>query len=246
MIFLIQKVEGIILKESVYGDTSKIIQLLTKEYGLISVMCKGAKSPKSKLRATTLKFTYGIFDLYYKENKLSNLISVDVKDFFSNIRNDITRISFISYLSDLTLQVLKQNDYINIYDDFIATIKKINDGFDPLILTNIIELRYLPFLGVGISLDGCAISGNAKNIVTIDGDAGGFICKDCYSNERIVESKTLKLLRMYYCVDIKSISNIKISDKIKNEINTFIDKYYDRYTGLYLKSKDFLKKFIEN
>lgn len=246
MIFLIQKVEGIILKESLYGDTSKIIQVLTKEYGLISVMCKGAKSPKSKLRASTLKFTHGVFDLYYKENKLSNLISVDVKDAFYNIRNDITLISFVSFLSELTLQVLKQNNHINLFDDLVATLKKIDAGFDPLILTNIIELKYLPFLGVGISLDGCAMCGNTKNIVTIDGDAGGFICKDCYTDERIVEAKTLKLLRMYYCVDIKSISDIKISDKIKNEINVFIDKYYDRYTGLYLKSKEFLKKIIDN
>ena len=51
---LIQKVEGIILKESLYGDTSKIIQVLTKEYGLVSIMCKGAKSPKSNLRASTM------------------------------------------------------------------------------------------------------------------------------------------------------------------------------------------------
>ena len=49
---------------------------------------------------------------------------------------------------------------------------------------------------------------------------------------------------MYYYVDIKSISKLKISDKVKNEINHFLNVYYDRYTGLYLKSKDFLKKLF--
>ena len=34
-------------------------------------------------------------------------------------------------------------------------------------------------------------------------------------------------------------------DDIKKEINNFIDDYYDRYAGLYLKSKDFLKKVIK-
>ena len=47
---------------------------------------------------------------------------------------------------------------------------------------------------------------------------------------------------MYYLINIDSISSIKIDKDIANEINYFIDKYYERYTGLYLKTKDFLKK----
>ena len=43
-------------------------------------------------------------------------------------------------------------------------------------------------------------------------------------------------------VDISKISKIDVSDNIKKEINDFIDEYYDRYAGLYLKSKEFLKK----
>lgn len=238
---MISKIEGIILKESVYGESSKIIQVLSREYGLISIMCKGAKSVKSKLRASTLLFTYGYFNIYYKADKISTLISVDVISLLPNVRSDIVLIGYASFLSDLTLQVIKQNDNIDVFNDLVEAMIKIDNGLDPLIISNIIELKFLPYLGVGISLDGCSICGNKHDIVTLDGDAGGFLCKNCYRNERIVDSKTLKLIRMYYLIDIKSITNINISDKVKNEINTFIDKYYDRYTGLYLKSKEFLK-----
>ena len=50
------------------------------------------------------------------------------------------------------------------------------------------------------------------------------------------------MLRMYYLVDIKSISDLKISDGVINNINYFINTYYERYTGLYLKSKKFLEE----
>ena len=40
--------------------------------------------------------------------------------------------------------------------------------------------------------------------------------------------------------DVK-ITKMNINNLSKIEINTFIDEYYDRYTGLYLKSKTFLK-----
>ena len=46
-------VEGIVINIKNYGDTSKIIDILTKEYGIIGVMAKGCKSLKSNLRSVT-------------------------------------------------------------------------------------------------------------------------------------------------------------------------------------------------
>lgn len=239
---MLKEIEGIIIKEIPYGETSKIIHVYTID-GVISIMCKGAKSIKSPFRATTLKFTYGKFYIYYKENKLSTLHSIDIIHSLSKIKNDITLLSYLNYITELTTQVLKQTTN-NLYTDYIETILKIDKGLDPLVLTNILEIKYLDYLGVGLNLDSCVSCGTKADIITIDGDRGGYICTKCYQNEIIVDKKTIQMLRMYYYVDIKSISKLKISDKVKNEINYFLNTYYDRYTGLYLKSKDFLKKLL--
>ena len=47
---------------------------------------------------------------------------------------------------------------------------------------------------------------------------------------------------MFLYVDIKKISKIAIKEEYKKEIDTFITTYYNRYTGIYLKSKEYLKK----
>lgn len=237
-----REIEGIIIKEIPYGETSKIIHVYT-ENGIIGIMCKGAKTLKSPFRATTLKFTYGKFNIYYKENKLSTLTSVDIINPLSNIKNDIILLSYLNYLTELTEQVVKQTTE-NIYNDFIITILKIEEGLDPIVMCNILEIKYLDYLGVSLNLDSCVGCGNSTNIITIDGDRGGYICQNCYRDELIVDPKTIELLRMYYYVEIKSISKLKISDKVRDEINRFLDTYYDRYTGLYLKSKNFLKKLL--
>ncbi|MDE6284528.1 MAG: DNA repair protein RecO [Bacilli bacterium] len=234
-------IEGFILNETAYGETSKIIHVFTHEYGLIGIMCKGAKSLKSRLRAATLKYTYAKFTIHYKENKLSVLNQADILNPLKNIRTDITLISFITYLSELTYQVLKQSNNKEIYEDFLNVILKIETGLDPIVLTNILEIKYLNELGVLFNLDECVICGNKTNIVTISSDKGGYICKDCHTNEMIVDKKVIQMLRMYYYVNIKSISNLKIDDDTKNAINFFLDNYYERYTGLYLNSKKFLK-----
>ena len=197
---------------------------------------------KSPLRALTMPITYAKFYIYYKEDKLSTLKDIDLIDSFNNIKQDIMLIAYTNYLTELTNQVAKQDFEENLYEIYINALIKINNGLDPLVVTNIVELKYLTYLGISLNLDSCATCGNVKNIVTLDGDVGGFVCKDCYRNEKIVSPKTIKLLRMYNYVDIKNISTISVDDHAKLEINYFLNRYYERYTGLYLKSK----KFLEN
>ncbi len=241
---MLSEVEGFILSETSYGETSKIINVFTKEYGVIGIMCKGAKSLKSKNRVATLRFTYAKFNIFLKQGKLSNLVSADIINPLKNIRSDITLISYISYLTELTEQVIKQSNNNLMYDYFIEAILKIENGLDPLVITNILEIKYLEQLGVMFNLDECVLCGSKQGIVTIDADKGGYICLNCLTNEVIVDKKVIKMLRMYYYVNIKSITAIKVDDNVKIIINKFLDMYYDRYTGLYLNSKNFLKSIL--
>ena len=238
---MISEVEGIILSVTPYGETSKIINVFTKEYGVIGIMCKGAMGIKSKLRSTTQKLTYGKFNIYYKKEKLSTLVTVDIIEPLKNIKSDIILISYASYLSELVSQVLKQTNNSKIYDDFIFSLLKIEEGLNPLVITNILEVKLLDYLGVGLNLTSCIMCGNKKEIVTLSSEKGGLICKNCYIGERIIPISIVKVLNMYYLVDIKSISKLSLKDNVINEINRFLQIYYDDYTGLYLKSKDFLK-----
>ena len=82
-------IEGIVISEKAYGDTSKIINILTKDYGIIGVMSKGCKGVKSKLKIVSENFTYAYFYMYYKDGKLSTLIGADIINYFPNIKNDI-------------------------------------------------------------------------------------------------------------------------------------------------------------
>lgn len=242
---MLTKVEGVIVYEMDYLESSKIIHIITREYGLISAIAKGAKKLKSNLRSVTSKLTYGYFHLYFKEDKLSILFDVDIIDNFRNIKSDLISIGYASYVCDLTNQVLKQHigEKIDesLYDAFIATLIKINEKYDPMIITNILELKALDYLGVMPILDGCVICGTKNAIITISSEKSGYLCSNCRTNEPILDEKVVKLIRMYYYVDISKITKLDISEDIKNQINQFIANYYDKHTGLYFKSKQFIE-----
>jgi len=238
---MIRKIEGIVVSEVDYKESSKIINIFSPEVGVIGVLARGTKKIKSNLSGVTSKLTYGYFHIQYKENGLSTLMEVDVINGFKNIRRSIDKISYASYLLELSSMVYKHGSDINIYNLLIASLKKIDEGYDYEVITNILELKLLDYLGIKPVIDSCVNCGSKVDIVTISSYKGGYLCKNCARDEVIVNIKTIKLLRMFYYVDIDKISKLDISDNIKKELNRFIDDYYDRYSGLYLKSKMFLK-----
>lgn len=233
-------IEGIVIGSTKYGENSKILNVLTKDKGLIGVISKGSLKEKSKLRVVSNNFTYANFHIYYKENKLSTLISADVINYFINIKSDIIKFSYMSYLADLTKNVYKENNDNSIYDIFISSLLKIEEGLDPRIITNIVEIKYLNFLGVGLCLNGCSVCGSS-NVQTISFNKGGFVCHLHRCNEPLIDENTIKMFNLYYYVDISKISKLNINSNTVNIIDTFLKEYYKEYTGLYLKSKSFLE-----
>lgn len=239
---MLKDVVGIVLKERDYGESSKILDVFTKEYGIVGVISKGSKKMKSNLSGVSTRLTYGVFHIYYKEDKLSTLTGVDVLNPFINIKKNIINISFATYLSELTHQVVKQTiKYDEVFDLFISSLLKINELFDPLVITNILELKLLTYLGVEPILDKCSKCNNTSNIITLSADKNGLICRKCRTNERLVDLKTIKYIRMYHYLDISKISKIEMDNKIKNEIDDFLTNYYHSHTGLYLNSKEFIE-----
>ncbi|MFV0249474.1 MAG: DNA repair protein RecO [Bacilli bacterium] len=234
-----REISGIIVSELTYSESSKIIKIITED-GIISCIAKGARGLKSELRATSTKLTYAKFNIIYKKDKLSTLISMDVINIFKKIKKDIDKISYASFMVELATQVIMQNQDKEIINILISSIIKLDEGFDHVVITNILELKFLDYLGVMPVVDCCAICGSKSSISTLAALSGGYVCKNCITNEKIVNEKTIKLIRMFYYVDISKIDKLEISSNIKKEINEFLDNYYEKYTGLYLKSKTFL------
>ncbi|MBO5376417.1 MAG: DNA repair protein RecO [Bacilli bacterium] len=245
----IMKLEGIIIGETLFGESSKILKVFTKEYGIISVMSRGCRKPKSTFHEASNKLIYANFDIKYKDNGISTLIGVSIIKIFKNIimdyRDFIKKVCAFS-LVDLTSQVIDQKrmrkeEISDIYDIFISAINKIDERFNSNILMNIVRLKYLEYLGVRPSIDCCSNCGSNQNIVTITASSYGYVCRNCYTNEKMVRSSVIKLIRMLFYVEIDKIKKLEIDEVDLKEIEEFIDEYYEEHTGIYLKTKDKFK-----
>ena len=104
-------VEGIILYVTPFKESSEILQVLTKEYGLIGLLCRGSKKIKSKFLNKTRIYNYAKFFINYKNEGLSLVKEIDVIDYFTYFHQDIILITYLSYLWNLTYKVVKKDNY---------------------------------------------------------------------------------------------------------------------------------------
>ena len=231
-----KKIDGIIVSEYPFEESSKIINILTKD-GEYNIIAKGAKKIKSPFFAVTNKFTLGIFNIQYKEKGLSKLIDADIINNYSTIKKDINKVSYVTYITELCLKVYKHESSSNIYDLYLASLNKINEGYNYEVIFNILRLKLLDYLGIMPIIDRCVVCGNTHDIVTMSSYLGGYVCKNCLRNEKVISTKSIKLIRMLYLVDISKLNKLDISKDVLKELEEFTEDYYDRYSGIYLKSK---------
>ena len=61
--------DAIILQAYAYGDTSRILRLLTRAHGLQSVIAKGAKGPRSRFGGVLEPFVEGIATFQLRDGR---------------------------------------------------------------------------------------------------------------------------------------------------------------------------------
>nr|WP_163539602.1 DNA repair protein RecO [Gracilibacillus sp. YIM 98692] len=242
---MFEKVEGFILRTQDYGETHKIVTIMTPSLGKIGAVARGAKKAKSRMAAITQPFIHGSY-LIQPGNNLATLQQGEVITSFRKIRQDIVKTAYASYIAELTDKLLDPKKYNPfIYEQLLHTISFIDEGKDAEVLTMIYEWKMYQESGISPVIDRCVFCGNQHSLKGFSVREGGTICTYCTAKDEhlIYLSETLlKLFHLFLWIKINRIGNISIKDENKNILRTLMDQYYDQYGGFYLKSKRFLNQ----
>lgn len=242
---MLQKCEGIVLRTMNYGETNKIVTIFTREWGKYGVMASGAKKPKSRLSAITQPFTYGYF-LIQKGSGMGSLQQGEIITSLRSLKEDIFLTAYGSFLVELTDKSIdenKSNPYL--FELLLQSLTYLNEGYDPDIIKNIYEIKMLNVLGLHPALDQCASCGSKEGTFAFSIREGGILCQRCIHIDPYhikISPATVKLLRIFYYLDLKRLGNISVKKETKAELKQVIDSYYEEYSGLFLKSKKFLEQ----
>jgi DNA repair protein RecO (recombination protein O) len=157
--------EGIVIRATDYGETNRIVTLLTPEHGKMAVMARGAKKPQSRLRAVTQLFVCGTFSLFRGRSGMGILRQGELVTGFRTIQEDLAKTAYATYACELVDRLL--DDGISspaIYTLLHYYLAYLAEGKDPDILTSLLETRMCETAGVRPMFAECPECGNAPRI----------------------------------------------------------------------------------
>lgn len=226
------KICGFVLSQSDYKEADVLMQVITKEHGIISLVGKASKKLDSKNHF--LPMCVYEFMIDYKDGKTIYSIhsSKLINSYFED--NDIELMSFKNILIEACLK----NKDINTYDELCFVFDNINK--DNKYLLGSMFFSYLSKqFGVAPIVDGCTVCGS-KKVVSLSNGNGGFVCEKHTDGLSPLPVDRLKKFRLIVKGEFKDYDVLKTFDYDIFDFymitNFFLDNAY-----LKLKSYEFYK-----
>lgn len=224
------KVKGLILTISDYSEADVMMQVLTKEYGILSFVGKSSKKINSKNHFLPLCLYEFIID--YKEGKTIYTVHGQklIRSYFES--QDLEYVSFKNILVELALK----NKDIDTYD-------QLKFVFDHMTLDNkyLLGSMFLSYLikcfGIMPVVDGCVVCNNQK-VVSLSNTHGGFLCMNHLNGNEILSVEHLKKFRLIIKANFEHYDVIKENEYDYKDFCILMDFFLEN-SDLHLRSFDF-------
>lgn len=192
----------LVLQTHRFGDTSKILRLMTRDHGPRSALARGALRPKSRMSGVLEPFSEGIVTLYLKTNRdLHTLSGFELVRSRQELGRDMQRFAGASVLAELVLRLApEQRD--------VALFEALRDGLDALVESSETEVAAVAaariwtlvgVLGFEPALDDCLSCGRPLaegETARFDTSEGGLRCLRCPPRGTPLPADELAVLRI--------------------------------------------------
>ncbi|MDD4188904.1 MAG: DNA repair protein RecO [Eubacteriales bacterium] len=242
----LMKTGGIVIKTVNTGESDKIITILSGEHGKLQASARASRRPKSRLFAGTQFLCYSDFVLY-KGRSLATINSCEPTETFYEIRNDIVRLTYASYMVDLILDSIQEEQpsekILKLFLNTLHILAKTDKT--PELVCRIFELRFLAELGFAPAADFCGVCGrDLEGEYSFSFKNECVLCSECTSCEngdsRILPG-TLKALRHILYSKPDNLFRFELDPKVLNELGKVCDRFLREKLEKDYKKLQFLK-----
>lgn len=218
---------GIVLKVNPYGESNRVITILTEELGIIRAFVHGASSVKSKNNTSTSLLSYANFTLSSKKDAYT-VDEASAIEIFYELRRDIERSSLAQYFCEIFAffapAEAEAKEYLRLILNALALLTK---GEKELSLIKAVtELYLMKLSGYMPEISGCAECGTVEGEFFFDVENGVIICDNCHigSGKKISQS-VMSAMRFILFSEFNRIFSFTLGNDALNELNSFSEEF---------------------
>lgn len=234
------KTQAIVLRRINFGDSSKIATFYSEDFGKISAIIKGARSPKSKIGFLIDTTNLLQIVLYKKDTRDLQIVSdVDLIKSYSRIRDNYEKYKYASAILELLTTLTLENENNKKLFDGTVRIFALLDGTEdnPKLLFAKYFLFFLKEIGYELQFQICSIC--RKPLMPGDSVSynyeNGLLCSECRKDRLTIFNFTTELFNLMLCLNSKN-NNIQYGEKELDQILQLLERYLmnnvNEFTGI--------------
>lgn len=210
--------DGIVTKETKYGDTSGILTVITRDLGKISVLARSVRKNKSGLLAATGLFSHSRFTLFKSgSSSLYKLNECELLTSFSALRESLEGMAFAAYICDVTNSVVQEDAPDTAQLDLLLRCLYMlcRDGVNYEKIKAVFEFRTLAISGLMPDISVCGDCGTTSPLCSLSAADGAVYCEKCGKNHigtLQVNDSILAAIAYIILADDKKIFSFNMSD----------------------------------
>lgn len=173
-----------ILKTYEYSETSLILRCLTRDYGLRSVIAKGARRPKSRFGGLVEPFSDGVATFYLKDERdLYTLSSFELTRERQALGRDLVRFGGAGLLTELALRFASTSEDRRLFDALRRGLDRLvaprGEPAELVLREAWAMIAALGFRPAATRCISCARVLEDSEATIFEVDAGGLLCLPC-------------------------------------------------------------------
>ena len=250
---------AIVLRSWPYGESDKIVCLLTENYGKVSGIAKGAK--RSRKRFANALEAFSLVDLRFQDRSYSSLVfllSADLTVAFKRLDTSLEKITLASYLVEIVDGLIRERDENPLIFHHLKNglLFLDSDGTAPLEFLTSFELKLLRLAGYQPALDGCKYCARRRVAHTeaswhFSLAEGGILCAFCAQSRKEilpVGAAALEALAGFqqdkHEQKIDNARNGPFPPPLLTEMRFIMHRFLQFHMEREIRSAAFLSKFV--
>ena len=224
-----QTTTGIVLRETEYLDADKLLDVLTKDQGRVTLRARGVRRSKGTLKSACQLLCYAEFTFTDVKGKAVITEAAPIEQ-FRELRDDLELLSLASYFSQVT-ELLSQQDapdaaLLSLLLNCLYGLSRLKRP--QLLVKSAFELRAACLAGFQPELGGCAACGRDQPEF-FDVAHGTLVCAGCRLQEdglrMPIREGTLAAMRYITACPPKQLLSFALGEEALGSLSTITETY---------------------
>ncbi|MCL2201695.1 MAG: DNA repair protein RecO [Oscillospiraceae bacterium] len=235
---------GLVLRETAYKESSKILTVLTSNHGKLTVSAHGALRKNSKIAAVTQLLAFSEMTLLNKKDRWTLTEARSVEQFIG-LRSDLEFLALGAYFAELVEAVADEDSPSQeLLPLCLNALFALSEGLKtPEYIKPAFELRLMASTGFMPHIGCCNICGAENPPRSYLDLAGGTIsCSKCNASSGAALSiSALQAARYIISCDSKKLFSFTLGNEARRELNLAAEGFLLAHLDRRFRTLDYLK-----